>query len=124
MVFDTDIRNGKNLRHLPEDFLLEFFAILNQYNIQYDQIEICVEAERNHPDLYRNKKGNLLPLMRNYYLNNAYGRECALGMFEIVWDFNRSLNDIFTEACIAMKWFYKFNYNLWKIDDLKTKAQK
>lgn len=130
-IFHSDIRNDSNLRHLEEDFLLEFFNVLNTYNIKYIQTQFCSEAEKNHPDLYRSKKGNLLPLMRNYYVetvyndnNDSYNKPgLYLGMFEVVWDSDRAVDEIFAEACVAMKWLYKFNYNLWKVDDLKQKIK-
>lgn len=129
--FHSYIHNDSNLRHLEEDFLLDFFNILNTHNIKYVQTEFCTEAEKNHPDLYRSKKGNLLPLMRNYYVGTVYDdnndsyykTDLSLGMFEVVWGLDRAVDEVFSEACIAMKWLYKFNYNLWKVDDLKQKLK-
>lgn len=129
--FHTDIYNSSNLRHLEEYFLLDFFNILNTHNIKYVQTEFCSEAEKNHPELYRNKKGNMLPLMRNYYVGTVYDdnndsyykTDLSLGMFEIVWGLDRGVDEIFTEACVAMKWLYKFNYNLWKVEDTKQKVK-
>lgn len=130
-IFHSDICNDSNLRHLDEDFLLEFFNVLNTCNIKYIQTQFCSEAETNHPDLYRSKKGNLLPLMRNYYVgtvyddnsDNFYKSGLYLGMFEVVWNLDRAVDEIFSEACVAMKWLYKFNYNLWKVDDMKQKIK-
>ena len=129
LFFHSYIHNDYNLRYLEEDFLLKFFNVLNINNIKYVQTEFCTEAEKNHPDLYRNKKGNLLPLMRNYYVGTVYDNnndsfyktDLSLGMFEIAWRLDKAVDEIFLEACVAMKWLYKFNYNLWKIEDLKQK---
>lgn len=126
--FQSYILHDSNLRHLEEDFLLEFFGVLKTHNIKYIQTEFCPEAEKNHPELFKNKKGNLLPLMRNYYLGTVYennndNRELSLGMFEVVWDVNWPVDEIFTEACVAMKWLYKFNYNLWKAGTLKQNIE-
>lgn len=130
-IFHTYIHNDSNLRHLEEDFLLEFFNVLNTCNIKYIQTEFCSEAEKNHSDLYRSKKGNLLPLMRNYYVGTVYDdnndsyykTDLSLGMFEVVWGLDRAVDEVFSEACVAMKWLYKFNYNLWKVDDMKQKIK-
>lgn len=127
--FYSDIHNGSNLRYIEESFLLDFFRVMNTYKIRYIQTQFCSEAEKNHPDLYRNKKGNLLPLMRNYYVETVYQdnndsyykADLSLGMFEVVWCLNQSVDEIFSEACLTVKWLYKFNYNLWKIENIKSK---
>jgi 2C-methyl-D-erythritol 2,4-cyclodiphosphate synthase len=81
--------------------------------------------EKRFPDLHKTFKGNIYRLMRNYFLfvtEEGFDiKNFDLGFFSATWNFEKDIETIYAELSLALKWFYKFNYQLWKIDDLKKK---
>ncbi len=123
LVFSTDITNVINVHSLNEEFLLDFFSVANKHNIKYYESESGM-TEIKHPQLRRRKNSNLLRFMGNYFLaseeDNVFHNYC-FGQFDKTWMVteDKTMEDIFDEACICMKWFYKFNYHLWKAESKK-----
>ena len=127
---ESHIYNPYNLKNLQDGFLIEFFNICNTNNFSYKQNAFSPSAEKKYPDLHKTFKGNIFRLMRNYFLfiseyeineNSKQVQDLDLGYFTADWDFTKDIETIYSELCLAMKWFYKFNYTLWKIEDLKNK---
>jgi len=123
--FQSFIHNPYNLKNLQDKFLIEFFSICEQNGFKYEQNSFSPSLERKFPDLYKTFKGNIYRLMRNYFLlvtdEDRSTQDLDLGFFSASWDFDKDIETIYAELSLAMKWFYKFNYNLWKIEDLKKK---
>jgi hypothetical protein len=45
-----------------------------------------------------------------------------LGDLQVIWNSNFGLDKIVEECCEVFKILYKLNYDLWKIEDVKTKV--
>lgn len=121
--FISWIHNSYNLKNIQDSFWIEFFTTCDKYNFKYVQNCFSPKAEKELPDLYKTFKGNIYRLMRNYFVSIAFDHDdktnLDMGSFEAVWNSDKDITVIYDEACIAMKLFYKLNYNLWKINDLK-----
>lgn len=122
LFFKTYIRNSYNLKNLQDDFLCNFFAVMEKYKFIYHDSH-PTECRNKYPDMFKHFKGNVFRMMRSYFMQisegyvNDYNFE--LGDLEAVWDMSKYMEEIYAELCVATKWFYKFNYQLWKIEDLK-----
>lgn len=122
--FDSFINNPYNLKNLQDHFLIDFFKICEQNKFKYEQNSFSPNLEKKFPDLHKTFKGNIFRLMRNYFLlitdeNRDNKEDLDLGYFSASWSFDKDIDSIYGELSLAMKWFYKFNYNLWKIEELK-----
>jgi len=123
--FQSFIGNPYNLKNLQDGFLVDFFKVCEDNGFKYEENSFSPSLEKRFPDLYKTFKGNIYRLMRNYFLRitdeDADLANLDLGYFSASWDFQKDVETIFAELSLAVKWFYKFNYHLWKIEDLKKR---
>lgn len=120
LFFATCICNSYNLKNLQDAFLCDFFTIMDKYKFIYVDYQPN-ECRSKYPDMFKHFKGYIFRMMRSYFMQVSEGcrEDFGLGDLEAIWNSSRSMDEIYTELCIATKWFYKFNYQLWKIEDLK-----
>lgn len=120
LFFWTYIRNSYNLKNLQDNFLCNFFTVMDKYKFIYRDSH-PTECRSKYPDMFKHFKGNVFRMMRSYFMQISEGPEgdFELGDLEVDWNMVKSMDEIYAELCVATKWFYKFNYQLWKIEDLK-----
>lgn len=122
LYLDAYIENPYNFKNLPDKFIIDFFTMCHKHGFEYIEHSRSPIARQKYPDLHKSFKGNIFRLMRNYFLFIAeHGdlQNSGLGSFRASWSFEKDADTIYEEASIAMKWFYKLNYNLWKVEYLK-----
>lgn len=125
-----DIDNPLYLKNLQDQFLVDFFKICNEYDVEYksDHHETSGKSIFN-----KSIKSNIFRLFRNYTSDmlsedgfRVYDN-FRLGYFEKTWKYNpedMNIDGIYNDICVLVKFFYKFNYHLWKAkcNDEKNKG--
>nr|WP_302830065.1 hypothetical protein [uncultured Bacteroides sp.] len=129
--FNTYIENPLYVKNLQDDFILDFFRICNEYHIDYISDQHFGTSGKS---IYNKSiKSNIFRLFRDYTtdLLSEDGFEvydnALLGHFQKEWEYDYEQIDIdklYNELCISMKYFYKFNYHLWKAKDNEEKRRK
>lgn len=46
--------------------------------------------------------------------------DISFGQLEIVWTPQKKIDDILEQLNVAFKFFYRFNFLLWKSEDIRT----
>lgn len=115
-----DIDNPLYLKNLQDRFLVDFFRVCNEHGIEYksDHHETSGKSIFN-----KSIKSNIFRLFRNYTSDmlsedgfKVYDN-FRLGYFEKTWKYNlkdMNIGGIYNDICVLIKFFYKFNYYLWK----------
>ena len=93
---------------------------------QYGEFEL-VESEHfgksvksKYPELFQTNKGTIFRIFRKYFIGIAENNEIGnLGQLQVTWTTDFSIDKIIEEYCLVFKIFYKLNYSLWKIENLK-----
>ncbi|GEN74155.1 hypothetical protein [Chryseobacterium lathyri] len=125
ITFDSYINNWENVKNLNDSFMADFFTICNKYDIKFIAGYSPDYNKEITPEFNAKFKSNIFNLMHSYIslMNlDSYSREHqSLGRFSITWKLPEGfdLQKIIEELKIAFKWMYKFNYNLWKVEDIR-----
>lgn len=118
--FSTSIDNPLYIKNLQDQFIIDFFQTCNEYNVEYksDHNETSGRSIFN-----KSIKSNIFRLFRNYTSDllsedgfHVYDNT-RLGYFEKTWKYdleNMDIDKMYNDICVLMKYFYKFNYHLWK----------
>lgn len=122
LYFQAYIHNPEYIKNLQEKFLVEFFSICQRYGFKYKG----QRSGTSGTSIFHNSiKSNMFRLFRDYTADvlgdplglDVYQHE-TLGYFEKKWgctELNQdSMRQLYDELCMALKYFYRFNYNLWK----------
>lgn len=131
LSFEAYIGDAEYLKNMQDDFYIEFFSACQKYGFEYDD---GYGGTSGKSIFHKSIKSNIFRLIRNYtkkVITDKNGLDVfqyeSLGKFRKVWDcYNLDFEQMYNELCIAMKYFYKFNYHLWKAKDeeLKKKSRK
>lgn len=124
IVFKTDIYNWENIRNIKDSFWTEFLVVAQKYNIQFSSHSGPFYDVDNTPEFNANYKSIVFNLMSVYItamLEPEKERQnLSFGQLEIVWNiYGICIADMMTELEIAFKLFYRFNYLLWKSEDVR-----
>jgi len=121
VYLSTYFRHSKNLKNMADIFWIDFLNLS-----QYGEFEL-VESEHfgktvksKYPELFQTNKGTIFRIFRKYFIGIVENNEIGdLGQLQVTWTTDFSIDKIIEECCLVFKIFYKLNYSLWKIDDLK-----
>ncbi|MFH6943479.1 hypothetical protein [Flavobacterium sp. FlaQc-50] len=123
LYFDVSITNWENIRNLKDEFLTEFFDICTQNDFKFSPDSGPFYEKEITPEFNANYKSNIINIMHNYVsgmlLPEKERGNISFGRFVAVWDSSKDMETILNELQIAFKWFYKFNYNLWKAENIR-----
>jgi hypothetical protein len=121
IYMESFINNAENIKNMGDEFWLSFLELSKIGVFEFiENGKFSSLITVKYPHLFRTFKGNLYKIMRNYFLLEYLQKDKdGLGSLKMRWDSTYSFEDIFTNAFITFKEFYKFNYSLWKINDLK-----
>lgn len=73
-----------------------------------------------YPELFQSNKGAIFRIFRKYFIDTTQNNQVRdIGQLQVSWTTDFSFDKIIEECCLVFKVFYKLNYSLWKIDDLK-----
>lgn len=122
LEFESHIDNPEYIKNLQDDFILEFFFNCNKYDFRYEDF---YSGTSGKSIFNASIKSNIFRLFRNYtndIVSNEEGldvyQNTMLGYFKKEWDLDGEqsldISQLHEELCIAMKYFYRFNYHLWK----------
>ena len=92
------------------------------------------EVRKELPHLFRNPRGNLFMVLRNYFISEIKFKEdysqrqfkdnIDLGWLQVSWPASEySVHDILNQGTKAFKLMYKLNYLLWKRGILAAKGK-
>ncbi|MCK7591321.1 hypothetical protein M0G43_12105 [Subsaxibacter sp. CAU 1640] len=124
IVFNTDLRNWENIRNIKDSFWTELLDAANKHDIQFSSHSGPFYETDKTPEFNANYKSILFNLMSVYItamLEPEKERQnISFGQLEIVWSiYDKCIADMMTELEIAFKLFYRFNYLLWKSEDVR-----
>lgn len=125
LYLSTYLKHSKNLKNMDDKFWINFLKLS-----EYGEFEL-IESEhfgktikRKYPELFQTNKGAIFRIFRKYFIgiteNNQVG---DIGQLQVSWTTDFSIDKIIEGYCLVFKIFYKLNYSLWKIDDLKSNAK-
>lgn len=129
LYFQSYIENPQYIKNLQDDFILDFFSACKKYGFKYKDDN---NGTSGKSIFHASIKSDIFRLFRNYTSDvlseegfDVYNNK-FLGFFEKEWDFKEitSIQEIYDELCIAIKYFYKFNYHLWKAKTTEEKKHK
>ncbi len=123
ITFSTWVKNWENIKNLNDSFWVEFLEKGNELNFNFFASEGPFYNKENTPEFntkYKSLNFNIMSVYVTAMLKSQEDRQnTGFGNLEIVWTSERSTREIIEELNIAFKYFYKFNYNLWKIGDIR-----
>lgn len=121
---ESYIYNTYNIKNLQDDFLIDFFNQSRKYGFSFFE-NFWASSKSKYPDLFKTFKGSIFRMMRNYFfcIIERQGNMDDFGSWEKIWTIDQPIEDIFRDAPNILKSFYNFNYNLWKIEDLRNKKK-
>lgn len=120
IVLSSPLDNFNNLRHMKDEFYLDFLSLRSLGKIEVNQME--KGDKKYHPELYNNNKSLIYRILRHYVTDMMAEHEyMEFGDIEISWKAEVDFNEILYKATEAFKILYSLNYQLWKISDLKNK---
>lgn len=124
IVFNTDLHNWENIRNINDSFWIELLDTANKYDIQFSSHSGPFYDTDKTPEFNANYKSIMFNLMSVYVtamLESGDKRQnISFGQLEIVWSiYDKCIADMMTELEIAFKLFYRFNYLLWKSEDVR-----
>lgn len=109
-----------NIRNLSDEFLGEFFKICDKYNVSLISDGTVASKSKEPKIKYKSTAYNLY---KNYILamelDENKRQDYSVGYFEKKWELPIEFNTFFSELKIIFQNFYKFNYLLWKVDELR-----
>lgn len=124
LYFDVDIRNWENIRNLKDEFMTEFFEICTQNRFVFLPNSGPFYEKEITPEFNAKYKSNIINLMHNYVsgmlLPENERQDIMFGSFQAVWNASKDMEIIINELEVAFKWFYKFNYHLWKSENIRN----
>ncbi|PJJ09818.1 hypothetical protein CLU83_3195 [Flavobacterium sp. 1] len=122
LYFDTDIGHWENIRNLKDEFMTEFFDICTKNGFLFFHNGPYYEKDIT-PEFNAKYKSNIINLMHNYVsgmlLPKQERENISFGNFQAIWNQSKDMQTIINELEIAFKWFYKFNYHLWKSENIR-----
>ena len=124
LYFDVDIRNWENIRNLKDEFMIEFFDICTKNNFVFLPNSGPFYEKEITPEFNAKYKSNIINIMHNYVsgmlLPVNERQDLMFGSFQVIWDSSKDMGLIINELEVAFKWFYKFNYHLWKAESIRN----
>lgn len=127
----TYLKNNFSLKNMDDKFWLSLLSLHNYGDFELVENEhFGKETLKKYPELFNNQKGTIFRLFRKYFVsflteddrNRRKDVIGNLGDLQVTWNFNFGLDKIVEECCEVFKILYKLNYDLWKIEDVKTKV--
>lgn len=126
-VLQSYVSHPENFKYMGDDFWTSLLKLQ-----EYGDFRFVENSGLNKEDkkYFNTNKSNLFRLLQNYFLHDIknikrgeFDRDydMDLGWFEIKWSFDTKWEDLIENGCKTFKTIYNLNYQLWKIDDTKTK---
>lgn len=123
IVFSSWIKNWQNIKNLNDSFWSEFLEKGQEFNFKFRSSEGPFYNKEKTPEFnvqYKSLNFNIMSVYITAMLESETDRQnIGFGDLEIVWTPKKSTTEVISELNIAFKYFYKFNYNLWKISDIR-----
>lgn len=128
IIFYSSIHNWENIKNLSDSFWSEFLEISNKYNFKFGSYSGPFYDKEKTPEFNANYKSFIFNLMSVYITamleSKEERRNISFGELEIIWAAENKIEDILEQLNIAFKFFYRFNYLLWKSEDIRKQNQK
>lgn len=123
IIFYSTIRDWENIKNINDSFWAELLEVASKYNVKFSSYSGPFYDKEKTPEFNANYKSIVFNLMSVYItamLEPEKAREnISFGQLELVWTPEKSTEDIINELNIAFKIFYRFNYLLWKAEDIR-----
>ena len=123
ITFSTWIKNWENIKNLNDSFWSDFLEKSHKYNFKFGNYESTIYDNENAPEFKNKFKSINFNIMSSYISAMLHSKEVrqniGFGQLAITWNSNHSPDKVIYEIGIAFKYFYKFNYNLWKARDIR-----
>lgn len=129
----TYLKHNFSLKNMDDKFWISLLSLYNYGEFELVEHEhFGKETRKKYPELFTNQKGTIFRLFRKYFVSflteddRHYRKDVigSLGDLQVTWNTNYGLDKIVEECCEVFKILYKLNYELWKIEDVKMKAEK
>ncbi|OYX86270.1 MAG: hypothetical protein B7Y83_01945 [Flavobacteriales bacterium 32-34-25] len=127
IIFYSSINNWQNIKNLNDSFWSEFLEISQKYDFKFGSYSGPFYDKEKTPEFNANYKSLMFNLMSVYITAMLESKEerlnISFGQFEVVWTPSIKTTDILEQLNIAFKFFYRFNYLLWKSEDIRKQNQ-
>lgn len=127
IIFYSSLMNWENIKNLNDSFWSEFLEISQKYDFKFASFSGSFYDKDKTPEFNVNYKSFVFTLMSVYITAMLEPKEergnVSFGQLEIVWTPQKSTVDILAQLNIAFKFFYRFNYLLWKSEDIRKQNQ-
>lgn len=129
----TYLKHSFSLKNMDDKFWLSFLSLYNYGKFELIENEYFGKSIRSkYPELFNNQKGIVFRIFRKYFVSFLAEEDInfreevigSLGDLQVTWDSSFGFEKIVEECCLVFKVFYKLNYDLWKIEDVKSKSKK
>ncbi|MBC7522974.1 MAG: hypothetical protein H7239_00820 [Flavobacterium sp.] len=127
IIFHTDLLNWENIKNLNDSFWLEFLEMSQTHNFKFRSYSGPFYDKEVTPEFSANYKSFIFNLMSVYITAMLESKEergnISFGSLEIVWTPKNEIEEVLDQLNVAFKSFYRFNYLLWKSDDIRRQNQ-
>lgn len=127
IIFYSTINNWENIKNLNDSFWSEFLEMSEKYNFKFGSYSGPFFDKEKTPEFIVNYKSFVFNLMSVYVIAMLESKEdrmnISFGQLEIVWTPQRAISEVLEQLNIAFKFFYRFNYLLWKSEDIRRQNQ-
>lgn len=120
------LMNAEYLRNMDDQFWSDVIKLSDYKDFELIEFDYCGrEVKQKYPDLCYNYKGVVFKIFRKYFfgMTEYEGQVHDFGSWKVTWAFSSDFQTIIAEGCEVFKLFYKLNYELWKVGDLKKKMK-
>lgn len=123
LFFSSYIHYWQNIRNMKDEFMIDFFEVCTNNRFRFRQNSGPFYDKEITPEFNANYKSNIVNLMHNYVsamlMPEKERQNITFGSLETDWDMSGDAQTIVSEFETAFKWFYKFNYTLWKSESIR-----
>jgi|GEM_PF-3331022 len=123
IIFYSPIQNWENIKNLPDSFWSEFLEVSQKYDIRFGSYSGPFYDKEQTPEFNANYKSFVFNLMSVYITAMLESKDkrgdISFGHLEILWTPQKKIEDILEQLTISFKLFYRFNYLLWKAEDIR-----
>jgi len=127
IIFYSSIMNWENIKNLNDSFWSEFLEMSQKYDFKFGSFSGPFYDKDKTPEFSANYKSFVFNLMSVYVTAMLESKEermnISFGQLEIVWAAQKKIPEILEQLNIAFKFFYRFNYLLWKSADIRRQNQ-
>lgn len=123
IVFYSSIDNWENIKNLTDGFWSDFLEKSQENNFRFENYESTIYDNDNAPEFKNKYKSINFNIMSHYVSAMLHSEEerknIGFGQLAISWNPNHSITQVISQIETSFKYFYKFNYNLWKVGDIR-----